>query len=77
MEDKKYILIDGKNIPLSSFTDNKDVNEFADKYSYKIWLELMNNFKTIEDYKIGANDVSDIVLNAIISTYNFLIKNNL
>lgn len=74
MEDKKYILIDGKNIPLSGFTDNKDVNEFADKYSYKIWLELMNNFKTIEDYKIGANDVSDIVLNAIISTYNFFNK---
>lgn len=77
MEDKKYILIDGKNIPLSAFTDNKDVNEFADKYSHKIWLELMNNFKTIEGYKIGANDVSDIVLNAIISTYNFFNKNNL
>lgn len=77
MKDKKYILIDEKNIPLSSFTDNKDVNEFADKYSYKIWLELMNNFKTIEGYKIGANDVSDIVLNAIISTYNFFNKNNL
>ena len=77
MEDKKYILIYGKNIPLSAFTDNKDVNEFADKYSYKIWLELMDNFKTIEGYKIGANDVSDIVLNAIISTYNFFNKNNL
>ena len=77
MEDKKYILINGKNIPLSAFTDNKDVNEFADKYSYKIWIELMNNFKTIEGYEIGANDVSDIVLNAIISTYNFFNKNNL
>lgn len=77
MENKNYILIDGKNIPLSAFTDNKDVNEFADKYSHKIWLELMNNFKTIEDYKIGANDVSDIVLNAIISTYNYINENNL
>lgn len=77
MGDKKYILINGKNIPLSAFTDNKDVNEFADKYSYKIWLELMNNFKTIEGYQIGANDVSDIVLNAIISTYNFFNKNKL
>lgn len=77
MEEKKYISIDGKNIPLSAFTDNKDVIEFADKYSYKIWLELMDNFKTIKDYKIGANDVSDIVLNAIISTYNFFNKNNL
>ena len=74
MEDKKYISINGKNIPLSAFTDNKDVNEFADKYSHKIWIELMNNFKTIEDYQIGANDVSDIVLNAIISTYNFFNK---
>ena len=74
MAEKKYILINGENISLSAFTDNKDVNEFADKYSHKIWLELMNNFKTIEGYKIGANDVSDIVLNAIISTYNFFNK---
>jgi hypothetical protein len=51
--------------------------EFADKYSHKIWLELIDNFKTIESYEIGANDVSDIVLNAIISTYNFYNKNNL
>lgn len=77
MENKKHILIDGKNIPLSAFTDNKEVSEFADKYSHAIWIELMNNFKTIEGYKIGANDVSDIVLNAIINTYNHIIKNNL
>lgn len=77
MENKKYILIDGKNIPLSTFTDNKEVSEFADKYSHAIWLELMNNFKIIEGYKIGANDVSDIVLNAIISTYNYINENNL
>lgn len=34
----------------------------------------MDNFKNIKDYHIGCNDVSDIVLNAIIDTYNWLEK---
>lgn len=69
--------MENKKIPLSAFTDNKDVNEFADKYSHAIWVELINNFKTIEGYQIGANDVSDIVLNAIINTYNYFNENKL
>lgn len=56
----------------SAYTSNKDVTEFADKYSHIVWEKLMNNFKKIENYSIGCNDVSDIVLNAIINTYIWL-----
>lgn len=58
--------------PNSAYTSNKDVTEFADKYSHIVWEKLMNNFKKIENYSIGCNDVSDIVLNAIIDTYIWL-----
>lgn len=64
---KNYI-----KLPNSAYTSNKDVNEFADKYSHIVWEKLMNNFKKIENYSIGCNDVSDIVLNAIINTYIWL-----
>ena len=59
-----------KDLPKSAYTSNKEVIEFADDYSTKIWKELMGNFQRIENYQIGCNDVSDIVLNAIINTYN-------
>lgn len=58
----------------STYTSNRDIIEFADKYSHTIWENLMDNFKKIENYSIGCNDVSDIVLNAIINTYNWLEK---
>lgn len=58
----------------SAYTSNKDVIEFADKYSHTVWENLMDKFKKIENYSIGCNDVSDIVLNAIINTYNWLEK---
>lgn len=61
-------------LPNSTYTSNKDVIEFADKYSHAVWEKLMDNFKKIENYSIGCNDVSDIVLNAIINTYNWLEK---
>ena len=61
-------------LPNSAYTSNKDVIEFADKYSHDVWEKLMDNFKKIENYSIGCNDVSDIVLNAIINTYNWLEK---
>ena len=60
--------------PNSAYTSNKDVIEFANKYSHTVWGKLMDNFKIIENYSIGCNDVSDIVLNAIINTYNWLEK---
>lgn len=58
--------------PNSAYTSNKDVIEFADKYSHAVWENLMYNFKKVENCFIGCNDVSDIVLNAIINTYNWL-----
>ena len=61
-------------LPNSAYTSNKDVIEFADKYSHAVWENLMDKFKKIENYSIGCNDVSDIVLNAIINTYNWVKK---
>ena len=58
----------------SAYTSNRDVIKFADKYSHIVWEKLMDKFKKIENYSIGCNDVSDIVLNAIINTYNWLKK---
>ena len=46
--------------------DKEKLYKYADDYSHKVWEELMHKFNTIEGYYIGANDVSDIVLNAII-----------
>lgn len=45
--------------------------EFADKYSKDVWEKLMTNFKTIQGYHIGCNDVSDIVLNAILDAFKW------
>ena len=64
----------GNNLVENGYTNNKDVIEYAGNYSRTIWRKLMDNFKNIKDYHIGCNDVSDIVLNAIINTYNWLEK---
>ena len=64
----------GSNLVKNGYTNNKDVIEYAGNYSRTIWRKLMDNFKNIKDYHIGCNDVSDIVLNAIINTYNWLEK---
>ena len=58
----------------NGYTNNKDIIKYADNYSHAIWNKLMDNFKKIKDYHIGCNDVSDIVLNAIIDTCNWLEK---
>ena len=50
---------------------NNEILEYADKYSHDIWEKLMLKFKTTESYTIGCNDVSDIVLNAIIDACNW------
>ncbi len=55
-------------------TYNRDYIRYAGKYSHEIWRKLMDNFKNIKDYHIGCNEVSDIVLNAIIDTFNWLEK---
>lgn len=41
--------------------------DYANEYSHKVWEELMRRFKENENFSIGANDVSDIVLNAILN----------
>ena len=69
-----WIKKQGNNLVENGYTNNKDVIEYAGNYSREIWHKLMDNFKNIKDYHIGCNDVSDIVLNAIINTYNWLEK---
>ena len=64
----------GGNLVENGYTNNKDYIKYADNYSHEIWHKLMDNFKNIKDYHIGCNDVSDIVLNAIIDTCNWLEK---
>lgn len=64
----------GNNLVKNGYTDNKDIIKYADNYSHEIWHKLMENFKNIKDYHIGCNDVSDIVLNAIIDSYNWFEK---
>lgn len=64
----------GSNLIENGYTNNKDIIKYADNYSHAIWHKLMDNFKNIKDYCIGCNDVSDIVLNAIIDAYNWLEK---
>lgn len=44
--------------------------EYASRYSRLIWKNLMERFKKDSDFKIGANDVSDYVYNAILDTLN-------
>ena len=58
-------------LPDSSYTTDKSVIEFADEYSRNVWEKLRANFNNIDGYSIGCNDVSDIVLNAIIATCNW------
>lgn len=45
---------------------NKDIVNYASEYSHKVWEYLMKQFETNKDFYIGANDVSDLVLNAIL-----------
>ena len=40
--------------------------DYASRYSKLIWDDLMDEFKKNPNFKIGANDVSDYVFNAIL-----------
>lgn len=44
---------------------------FASDYSKMVWEKLMSKFSAIEGYQIGANEVSDIVLNAILNAFKW------
>ena len=57
----------------STVTEIKDevklqnnIHEYAGEYSHKVWEYLMKCFENDKNFYIGANDVSDLVLNAII-----------
>ena len=41
--------------------------DYASKYSRLIWENLMERFEKDSNFKIGANDVSDYVYNAILN----------
>lgn len=45
---------------------NKDIINYASEYSNKVREYLMKQFDTNKNFYIGANDVSDLVLNAIL-----------
>lgn len=46
----------------------KEDIKYASEYSHNVWQELMRRYKEREGYWISANDVSDIVMNAILYT---------
>ena len=45
--------------------------EYAKNYSYDVWEKLMSKFNAMAGYRIGCNDVSDIVLNAILNAFEW------
>lgn len=45
---------------------SKEDIKYAYDYSSKVWNELMRRHRERPGYWIGANDVSDIVMNAIL-----------
>lgn len=52
----------------------EELREFASQYSHNIWEQLMLRFKEDDKFCIGANDVSDYVLNAILDTYQKMME---
>ena len=42
--------------------------DYASRYSRLVWENLMDRFEKDSGFKIGANDVSDYVYNAILDT---------
>ena len=50
------------------------LREFANQYSHNIWEQLMQKYKNDKEFRIGANDVSDYVLNAILDTYKKIME---
>ena len=58
--------------------ENKQSNiEYASEYSHKVWEKLMEQFNNNENFYIGCNDVSDIVLNAILDALDDMSFKNL
>lgn len=53
------------------YKSSKSEIDFADRYSKDVWEKLMSKFKAVKGYRIGCNDVSDIVLNAILNAFKW------
>ena len=53
------------------YKNSKSEIDFADKYSHDVWEKLMSKFNSIEGYSIGCNDVSNIVLNAVLNAFKW------
>ena len=45
---------------------SKNIIDYASEYSHEVWEYLMKQFDNNKNFYIGANDVSDLVLNAIL-----------
>ena len=54
-----------------TYKSSKSEIDFADRYSKDVWENLMSKFNAVEGYSIGCNDVSDIVLNAILNAFKW------
>lgn len=52
----------------------EELRKFANRYSHNIWEQLMQRFEEDDKFYIGANDVSDYVLNAILDTYQKMME---
>ena len=60
----------------STYKSSKSEIDFANRYSKDVWEKLMSKFKEVEGYSIGCNDVSDIVLNAILNAFKWQKEQN-
>lgn len=45
----------------------ENMHDYASNYSRMVWEDLMKQFEEIPDFYIGCNDVSDIVMNAVLN----------
>lgn len=54
-----------------------EIHKYASDYSHKLWNKIMKHWRDNKDYHIGANDVSDFVMNAIIDALNDMSYENL
>ena len=48
--------------------DYKELSKFASEYSHDVWNYLMNKYKSKSE--LGFNDVSDLIMNAILDVEN-------
>lgn len=80
LEGRKNAHIPARELGLPSSCDfqkeqesalSKSEIDFADAYSKGVWGKLMSKFKNTKGYRIGCNDVSDIVLNAILDAFKW------